>query len=120
MAKLNLSMLDEYYEMRDDILMECEGFIYDFLKEHGNHVETYNDDTNDYVGGEIIFVFYDDDDDHARSEIGGLFIDENDDKIYLEIEGCELYDIERCSSDEIINIAEYLNENIKEFDEMEK
>ena len=119
MAKLNLSMLDKYYEMMDDILTECEVFIYNFLKEHGNHVETYNDDTNDYVGGANIFVFYDDDD-YARLEIEGLFIDENDDKIYLEIEDCELYDIERCSSNEIINIAEYLNENIKEFDEMEK
>lgn len=119
MAKLNLSMLDEYYDMTDEILTECEVFIYNFLKEHGNHVETYNDDTNDYVGGENIFVFYDDDD-YARLEIEGLFIDENDDKIYLEIEDCELYDIERCSSNEIINIAEYLNENIKEFDEMEK
>lgn len=119
MEKLNLSMLDEYYDMTDEILTECECFIYNFLKEHGNHVETYNDDTNDYVGGKIIFVFYADDN-YARSEIGGLFIDENDDKIYLEIEGCELYDIERCSSEEIINIAEYLNENIKEFDEMEK
>lgn len=119
MAKLNLSMLDEYYEMTFDIVSECLGFIYNFLEEHGNHVETFNFDTNDYVGGEIIFVSYDDDN-YAHSEVEGLFIDENDDKIYLEIEGCELYDIERCPSDEIINIAEYLNENIKEFDEMKK
>lgn len=125
MAKLNLSMIDEYYEMMNDTRKECEGFIYDFLKEHGNCVETYNADTHDYVGEECVSVTYDggnhpEYNSNAFSNLESLFIDENDDKIYLSIEDCTKYDIDRCSNDEIIYIAQYLNANAKEFDEMKK
>ena len=123
MEKLNLEMIDNYYEVMNDTRKECEKFIYDFVKEHGNCVKTYNDDTYDYVGEEVVSVTYDggnhpEYDSNAFSNIECIFIDKKDNKIYLSIEDCEKYGIDRCSNDEIIYIAQYLNANAKEFDEM--
>lgn len=33
MEKLNLEMIDNYYEVMNDTRKECEKFIYDFVKE---------------------------------------------------------------------------------------
>jgi hypothetical protein len=105
MAKLN---------MINNTRKECEGFIYDFLKEHGNSVTTYSVNMH-YIGEECVFI------NGGKSCVEGLIIGD-DDEIYLDLDDydCPKYGIDSCSNDEIIYIAQYLNANAKEFDEMKK
>ena len=117
MVKLNLNMIDEYYEMVKDTRNECEGFIYDFLEEHGNYTPFLTDD-GDVIGNECVFINVN----GKKAWVMCLLIDKDDNDIYtdLDLDGCPTRCIDKCSTDELISIAQYLSRYDKEFDKITK
>ena len=121
MTKLNLNLLENYYEARAKAIKHCTEFIKLFIEDHNNSISFYNIDKQEYVGDEQVTVTYDGGNhseyaSNAFSTIENAFV--KDGKIYLGIEDCEEYEIDRCQVEEILYIAQYLNDNKPEFDHL--
>lgn len=116
-----LANIEDYYAMARDLREECKEYITSFVKKYGKHhtkkdkdiydLDLYNDEIDDYYGGDSISCSYDGGNhpEYASNAFATIYeVAVINDKIHLVIEDCDDYDVDYVLTDDIINIAEHL------------
>ncbi len=113
MPKLDLSLIDKFYNLSILTRTEAERFITKLLTEHNNVIALYNEKTHGYVGNEVVTVSYDGGNhpeyaSNVFSNVHKVYF-EKQNGILLDTEDSTRYPLDSCFTEDVINLALYLN-----------